>query len=102
MKTKIQFALAPTLVAIALTCGTVPLVTSLPAAASELDGYLGAAAPGFDSPETAVAAFKTTLASGNLDDLAKLLGLDPAKLKAYEGIGDIYKQIQEGTAKSVQ
>jgi hypothetical protein len=102
MKTKIQFALAPTLVAIALTCGTVPLVTSLPAAASELDGYLGAAAPGFDSPETAVAAFKTTLASGNLDDLAKLLGLDPAKLKAYEGITDIFKQIQEGTAKSVQ
>jgi hypothetical protein len=94
--------LFPVLLGLAFVTGAMPLTPSVPAAASELDGYLGAKPPSFDNPDAAVAAFKSTLASGNLDELAKLLGLDPAKLKAYEGIADIYKQIQEGTAKSVQ
>jgi hypothetical protein len=71
------------------------------AATEELDSYIGSAAPSFDSPDAAVTAFKSALAADDFDGLAKLLGLDPAKLKAREGVMDTYAKIREGAAKQV-
>jgi hypothetical protein len=53
----------------------------------------------FDNAEAAVDAFKKTLAADDFDGLAKLLGLDAAKLKGAEGVIDTYTQIREGTAR---
>ena len=41
------------------------------------------------------------LRSDDFDELAKLLGLDAAKLKAGEGVMDTYAKIREGAAKQV-
>ncbi|MDQ6434247.1 DUF2950 domain-containing protein [Mesorhizobium sp. LHD-90] len=57
--------------------------------------------PLFDNAEAAIAAFKKTLADNDFDGLAKLLGLDAAKLKSAEGVTDTFAQIREGAAKKV-
>jgi hypothetical protein len=71
------------------------------AASEELDSYIGSAAPSFDSPDAAVTAFKSALAADDFDGVARLLGLDPVKLKAREGVMDTYAKIREGAAKQV-
>jgi Protein of unknown function (DUF2950) len=57
--------------------------------------------PAFDNPAAAVDAFKAALKADDFDGLAKLLGLDAAKLKADEGVKDTYAKIREGAAKQV-
>lgn len=57
--------------------------------------------PLFDNAEAAVDAFKKTLADDDFDGLAKLLGLDAAKLKSAEGVTDTFAQIREGAAKKL-
>jgi hypothetical protein len=57
--------------------------------------------PAFDNPAAAVDAFKAALKANDFDGLAKLLGLDAAKLKAEKGVKDTYQQIREGAAKQV-
>lgn len=57
--------------------------------------------PLFDSSEAAVDAFKKALADNDFDGLAKLLGLDAAKLRGAEGVMDTFAQIREGAAKQV-
>lgn len=54
--------------------------------------------PLFDQASGAVDAFKAALAANDLDALAKLLGLDAAKLKAAEGVADTFAQMREGAA----
>ncbi|MFI0847198.1 DUF2950 domain-containing protein [Mesorhizobium sp. IMUNJ 23232] len=57
--------------------------------------------PLFDSAEAAIDAFKKTLVDNDFDGLAKLLGLDAAKLKAEDGIMDTFARIREGAAKKL-
>lgn len=57
--------------------------------------------PVFDTPAAATEAFKAALAKNSVDDLAKLLGLDAAKLKADKDTLDTFEQIREGAAKQV-
>ncbi len=59
------------------------------------------APPTFDSAAAAVDAFETALADDNLDSLARLLGLDAAKLKADEGSMDSYARIRKGAARQL-
>lgn len=58
--------------------------------------------PLFDEAAGAVDAFKTALAANDLDGLAKLLGLDPAKLKGAQGVADSLAQMREGAAVQVR
>jgi hypothetical protein len=74
------------------------------AAAQEtsLDDFVSAEEPpAFDDPAKAVDAFKAALAADDFEGVAKLLGLDAAKLKAEEGVSDTYAKIREGAAKQV-
>ncbi len=57
--------------------------------------------PAFDDPSKAVEAFKSALAANDFDGLAKLLGLDAAKLKAAEGAMETFALIREGAARNV-
>jgi len=58
--------------------------------------------PAFDSSEAAIDAFKAALASGDVDALAKLLGLDVGKLKADENTMSVYAQIREAAAEQLK
>ncbi len=82
-----------------LILGATPL--SLPAFAAEtgVESFAGAASTQFSDPDAAVAAFKAALAGNDIDGLAKLLGLDPAKVKGAEGIVDRYAEIRAGAAE---
>ncbi|PSJ54893.1 DUF2950 domain-containing protein [Kumtagia ephedrae] len=57
--------------------------------------------PLFDNAEAAIDAFKKTLADDDFDGLAKLLGLDAAKLRSADGVMDTFAQIREGAAKTL-
>jgi hypothetical protein len=57
--------------------------------------------PLFDDSAPAIDAFKKSLADDDFDSLAKLLGLDVAKLNSAEGIMDTFAQIRDGAAKQV-
>lgn len=52
--------------------------------------------PVFDTPEQAVDALKAALTADDFDRFAALLGLNPAKLKAGEGVLDTYAEIRDG------
>lgn len=81
-----------------------PVTTTSPAsAASErVSAFIGEEPVLFDTAEAGVQAFKDTMAKGDLAAVAKLLGLDPGKLEATEGIADTLQQIREATAELVQ
>ena len=57
--------------------------------------------PLFDNADAAIDAFKKALAANDFDGLAKLLGLDAAKLKGEDGIMDTFTRIREGVAKKL-
>ncbi len=49
----------------------------------------------------AVDSFKAVLDADDLDGLAKLLGLDPAKLRSDEASLDTFAKMREGAAKQL-
>ncbi len=55
----------------------------------------------FKDAGAAVDAFKSVLKADDFDGLAKLLGLDAARLRAGEGVMDTFAQIRAGAAKQV-
>ncbi len=57
--------------------------------------------PTFDTAEQAIEAFKTTMATGDFDKLADLLGLDAARTKTSDGVMDTYADIQAGLKKKL-
>ncbi len=57
--------------------------------------------PTFATPEEAMAAFKTTIESGDADKIATLLGLDPAKTKASDGAMEAVPAIQAGVKEKL-
>ena len=81
-----------------------PLAPASPAnaAGESFAAYVGDEPTLFDTPEAGVQAFKETMAKGELAGVAKLLGLDAAKLEGTEGIADTLQQIREATAELVQ
>jgi hypothetical protein len=81
-----------------------PVATTSPAAAASerVSAFIGEEPVLFDTAEAGVQAFKDTMAKGDLAAVAKLLGLDPAKLEATEGIADTLQQIRDATAELVQ
>jgi hypothetical protein len=89
------------MVAVAVAWG---VVTTLPAAAqsTDLSGYKSAQpAQGFSRPEAAVDAFKAALAANDFDALARLVGLDPSKLRSSEGVMDTFERMKRDAATSV-
>jgi len=60
-----------------------------------------ASAPTFDNAGAAVDALKKDLAANDFSGLAKLLGLDAAKLRADDGVMETYEKIRQGAAKMV-
>ena len=81
-----------------------PVATVTPAYAisNELNAYLGDEPTLFDTADQGVQAFKDTIAKGDIAAVAKLLGLDPARLEKSEGIADILSEIRDATAEMVQ
>ena len=57
--------------------------------------------PVFDDPVKAVEALRSALAANDFDGVAKLLGLDAAKLRTGEGAMDTFTQIREGAARNI-
>lgn len=57
--------------------------------------------PLFDNPDAAVDAFRKVLTDNDFDGLARLLGLDAAKLKQAEGVTDTFAQIRDGAARKI-
>jgi hypothetical protein len=91
--------------AIALTLATAPID---PAQAQvkppeSIDDYAAAEdPPAFDDPMKAVEAFKEQLAANDFDGLAKLLGLDAARVRTGEDAMETFGQIREGAARNVR
>ena len=98
---KIHRVLASTFFGTALLLGTTALTTCAIAATPAIDQYIGEAPPGFADPAAAVAAFTAALVANDFDGLAKLLGLNGAKLKDAEGIKDRFADIREAAAELV-
>ncbi|WP_457584775.1 DUF2950 domain-containing protein [Ensifer canadensis] len=70
--------------------------------AGDIENYAAAEDPPlFDDPAKAVETFKSALAANDLDGLAKLLGLDAAKLKTGEGTMETFALIREAVARNV-
>ena len=69
------------------------------AASSEIEQFVGDEPTAFATPEEAVAAFKAALAGDDLDGLAKLLGLDSARLKKVDGLGERLAEIKLGASR---
>ncbi len=64
-----------------------------------LEKYLGDTAPQFADPAAAVDAFKAALAANDMDGVARMLGLDPVKLKDAEGLAERFAEIRQGAQK---
>lgn len=80
-----------------------PIAANAPAFAlsEELQAYIGDEPVLFDTPEAAVAAFKDTMAKGDLAAVARLLGLDPDKLAKAEGIAAKMDELRTTAAELV-
>jgi hypothetical protein len=57
--------------------------------------------PSFEDPAAAVDAFKAALAADDITQLATLVGLDGAKLKADQNAASIFEQIRDLATKQV-
>jgi hypothetical protein len=80
-----------------------PWAAQAPALAmsDELQTFVGPEPTLFDTPEAAIAAFKDTMAKGDLTSISTLLGLDAAKVEKADGIADTVQQIQEATSEGI-
>ncbi|MCS0495624.1 DUF2950 domain-containing protein [Ancylobacter sp. MQZ15Z-1] len=85
-----------------LAVATLATAGLMPVRALELSAYRAEQPPpGFAEPGGAIDAFKAALASDDLDALARLLGLDAARLRANEGVMDTFSKMREGAAQRV-
>ncbi|WP_334173927.1 DUF2950 domain-containing protein [Pseudoxanthobacter sp.] len=74
-----------------------------PAFAQALPGYAASQpAPDFPDAAAAVGAFRTVLAGDDFDGLARLLGLDPARLRASEGVMDTFAKMRAGAGERLE
>lgn len=89
------------MLAAALVLGATSLAPPARAAETGLEQYAGEAATRFADPAAAVDVFKSALAGNDVDAFAKLLGLDPAKVKGSEAVMDRFEEIRAGAANLV-
>ena len=99
MKTKHLFSAL--LFGAALFTSPLAAVTPAHAMSQELSAFVGDEPTLFDTAEQAIAAFKETMAKGDLAAVAKLLGLDAARLEKAEGIAASLEEIRAATAAHV-
>jgi hypothetical protein len=88
-----------TVVGAALLLGAAGLNAPVVAQELGLEKYLGDTAPQFADPAAAVDAFKAALAANDMDGVARMLGLDPVKLKDAEGLAERFAEIRQGAQK---
>lgn len=100
MKTKHLFSAL--LFGAALFASPLAAVTPAHAISQELSAFVGDEPTLFDTAEQAIAAFKETMAKGDLAAVAKLLGLDAARLEKAEGIAASLEEIRAATAAHVK
>ncbi|WP_373505555.1 DUF2950 family protein [Aestuariivirga sp.] len=93
------FSLA--LVGAALLFGSVSMPAISLAAEPGVEEYVGEVPTAFANPEDAMAALKAGLDATDVDELAKLLGLEPAKLKSAEGLADRLAEIKDGASELI-
>jgi hypothetical protein len=101
MTMTIKHTLSSAMFGAAVLFGATSLASPVQAAEAGLEQYIGEAATQFADPASAIDAFKSTLAANDANGFAKLLGLDPAKLKGAEGIMDRFAEIRDAAAKLV-
>jgi hypothetical protein len=102
MTATIQSRLRSRLTASIMTIAAMVLLQPAIAQEGNIADYKSStAAQSFDDPAKAVDAFKATLAANDFDGLAKLLGLDAAKLRSSEGVVDTFDKIRKGAAETV-
>jgi hypothetical protein len=97
----IKKLIVPALLGAAIFGGGLSATVPAYALSDRLEAFIGAEPPEFATPEEGVAAFKAAMATGDIVQVSKLLGLDPEKVKAAEGIGDRIAELKEATAKLV-
>ncbi|WP_421694037.1 DUF2950 domain-containing protein [Aestuariivirga sp.] len=85
----------------AIVIGPTALTAPAQAMSDELGTYLGAEPTLFDTPDAAIAAFKDTMAKGDIAAIAKLLGLDAAKVEKADGIPDTIQEIRDAAAQGI-
>lgn len=69
-------------------------LAAVPSAAAEpYEGFMGEAPETFATPEAAVEAFRARLTAGDLDGMAKLLGLDAAEAGRTEDFKDRFDRL---------
>lgn len=86
----------------ALCMSPLAAVTPAHAISKELSAFVGDEPTLFDTAEQAIAAFKEAMAKGDLAAVAKLLGLDAARLEKAEGIAASLEEIRAATADRVK
>ncbi|MBD9649240.1 DUF2950 domain-containing protein [Ensifer sp. PDNC004] len=103
MTKRVHHLLLSSIAAAVLVSGSATFASAQDAAAhTPLSDYAAASDPPvFDTPEQAIDAFKSAVASGDFDKLANLVGLDAAKAKTSDGVMDAYADIQAGVKKKV-
>lgn len=78
------------------------ILPSAQAQGTYLDQYAAQEpSPAFPTQEQAVDALKAALAANDFDATARLLGLDPAKVKGFEGIDETFADMRAGAARRV-
>jgi hypothetical protein len=89
--------------AVAALLAGLPLTASLQSASARgLDHLVGAPAEGFSSVDALVDTFKSRLAAGDRDGVARLLGLNPKELAQAEDIDRTFASVRELAAQSVR
>jgi hypothetical protein len=104
MRTSFQKLAARSTVAAAalLAIGFVAPASAPAQEVTSLSEYAAASEPPlFDDPSAAVDAFKAALTNDDFDGLAKLLGLDAAKLRTSEDVLETFARIRRGAAERV-
>lgn len=97
MRPRIHMLSLVACMALLLNAGTA-LSSQAPAVMAQ---FAGEPAPSFASPTLALDQLKSVLKTGDIDELAKLLGLKPAELKGNSGALVAYGLIKEGATRQL-
>ena len=85
MTMTIKHLISSALLGTALVFGTVSLAAPAHALSDRLEAFIGSEPPLFATADEGVAAFKAAMATGDIVQISKLLGLDPDKVEGRRG-----------------
>src|SRR6478736_6478157 len=97
---RLQLKLIPLLLGTALSLAWA--APSMSQGQTNLHEFEAGTPPAFDDPSAALEQLKTVLGTNDVDGLAKLLGLDAAKLQASNEAMISYATIREGAARQLK